>query len=153
MEVRHEDEGSHAPDLHPPPSATLVPPSQHSSSSNLQNRSLCLRRQDQAATSHDDEGHLSHTSTPLSNLLRCFLRPMTNSYEGPSRGSSSSLNIHQSSDDSRASAPSSSEDSYPSPYSVDAIAVFQAPPDKNEGRSFDGRRSAKGLIFLKTRFR
>ncbi|KAI0300606.1 hypothetical protein B0F90DRAFT_1817375 [Multifurca ochricompacta] len=148
MEVRHEDEGSHAPDLRPPRGAILMPPPQHSSSSNLQNRSLCLRHQDKVATSHDDEDYLSHTSTSLSNLLARFPRPMANSNEGPSSGSSSSLNTHQSSDDSRASVPSSSEDSYPSPYSVDAIAVFQTPPDKNEGRFFDGRRKRGGVDIL-----
>jgi hypothetical protein len=43
--------------------------------------------------------------------------------------------------------PSISEESYPSPYSDDAIAVFQAPPDKSGvPHYFEGRRNHEDIL-------
>ena len=111
---------------------------QHSSCGNLRYPPPCRRRQDKCTTSQHD---LLHVAPSLSRLVRKYSQSttMTNGSNDPNCGPSSSSNMFQSSFDIHVPFPSTSEESYPSAYSTDAIAVFQAPPDINGVHYFEGR--------------
>ena len=126
-------------------------PSQHSSSGNLRNHSLRHRRRHAAKRT-------SSQNTPLSDLLTRFSHAMTISTSGyrDSGTSNSSLDrvgTHNSSLDSSHSQipfPSFSDESnrtFPSPYSPDAAAVFEAPLNKGDApRFFDGHVKFRGVF-------
>jgi hypothetical protein len=130
-------------------------PSQHSSSGNLQNNSLRHRRR-HAAKRTKSQNNVFHT--PLSDLLTRFSHAMTisssgyrDSGTGSSFGSNSLATQHSSSfDSSYIPFPSMSDDSsrtFPSPYSPDAAAVFQAPPNKSDApHFFDGHVKFRGIF-------
>lgn len=72
--------------------------------------------------------------TPVSNLR-------TRRHDYSSSSSRSSLSTRPSSSvDSHVPSPSTSEESYPSPYSADALAVFHSSADKHRARFFKSRR-------------
>ena len=102
-----------------------------------------------------------HTS--LSDILSRFSHAMSNSaggHHGPgaTASSSSSLGTHPSSslssrrvpfpsNTSEESSSSSSSSSYPSPYSADAVAAFQAPRNTTgDAPCFDGRVKYRGIF-------
>ena len=74
----------------------------------------------------------------------------TNGHHDPSSGSSNgSLDTYPSSSNYRVPFPlmtSNSDESYPSPYSADAVAVFQALLDKGEAPFFDGLVKPCGIF-------
>ena len=124
-------------------------PSQHSSSGNLRNHSLPHRRR-HAAKRTKSENRILHT--PLSDLFTRFSHASTISTSGQrDSGTSSSLGTHHSSlDSSHIPFPSISDESYrtfPSPYSADAAAVFQAPLNKSDApHFFDGHVKFRGIF-------
>lgn len=130
-------------------------PSQHSSSGNLRNHSLCHRRR-HAAKRTRSQNDVFHT--PLSDLLTRFSHAMTISTSGhrdsgtsTSSSSNSSFGTHHSSlDGGHIPFPSISDESnrtFPSPYSADAAAVFQAPLNKSDApRFFDGHVKFRGVF-------
>ena len=131
--------------------------SQRSSFGNsLWNNSLRRRRQGKRARSPNNVFH-----TSLSDILARFSHAMSNSTGGHhdpgTTSSSSSLGAHPSSSlNSHVPFPTTSEESssstasYPSPYSADAVAAFQAPRlDKGDVRDapyFDGRVRCRGIF-------
>ncbi|KAI0247016.1 hypothetical protein BJV78DRAFT_1285895 [Lactifluus subvellereus] len=136
IKAPYDGEGSSTHDHQPHPrGVNLMSRSQHPSCSHLRHPPSFRRRQDERTASQD---YLLHVAPPLSNIVGNFSQSttVTNGNDGPGSGSRSSLNMLQSSSYSRVPFPSTSEESYPSAHSTDAIAVFQAPPDKSgvEGR-------------------
>ena len=102
-----------------------------------------------------------HTS--LSDILSRFSHAMSNStggHHGPgttaTASCSSSLGTHPSSSLGSRRVPfpsntseessSSSSSSYPSPYSADAVAAFQAPRNTGDAPYFDGRVKYRGIF-------
>ena len=139
-----------------------APPSQHPSSGSLQNHSLRHRRR-HAAKRTGSQNNVFHT--PLSDLLTRFSHAMTISTGGhrdsgtssnssySSSGNSSLGGTQHSSLDSSSSYipfPSISDESsrtFPSPYSPDAAAVFQAPLDKGDApHIFDDHVKFRGIF-------
>ena len=137
-----------------------APSSQRSSFGNIWNNSLRRRRQDRRARSPNNVFH-----TSLSDILARFSHAMSNStsgHHGPgttssrSSGSlsahpSSSLNSHVPFPSASDESSSSSSSSYPSPYSADAVAAFQAPRrnkggDVRDAPYFDGRVRYRGIF-------
>ena len=127
-------------------------PSQHSSSGYLRNNSLRHRRR-HTANRPGSRSNVPHA--PISDLLTRFSHAMTTS-TGGQRGSgtsssySSSLGTHRSySDSSHIPFPSISDESYrtfPTPYSDDAAALFQAPLNKSDvPHVFDGHVKFRGV--------
>jgi hypothetical protein len=126
-------------------------PSQHSSSGNLQNPTLHHRRR-HAAKRTSNQNNVFHT--PVSDLLTRFSHAMTISTNGHrDSGASnstrnSSLGTHHSSSD--IPFPSISDESsraFPSPYSADAAAAFQAPPNRSDApHFFDGHVKFRGIF-------
>ncbi|KAI9464407.1 hypothetical protein F5148DRAFT_1150169 [Russula earlei] len=134
MDARDDGEGSgswtDAPDhgpSHPPGTAS----SRHSCY-----RSFRRRRYDKSITRSQIDG--SQASVPLWDLFSRFSRSTTatNRHHDPTSccRSRSSLDTEQS---SFTLSTSTSVESYPSPFSADAVAVFQGLLD-NEAPSFDG---------------
>lgn len=130
--------------------------SQHSSSGNLRNHSLRHRRR-HAAKRTSSQNNVFHT--PLPDLLTRFSHTMTISRSGyrdsgTSSGSSSSSNsfgtYHSSYDSSHIPFPSMSDESsrtFPTPYSADAAALFQAPLNKSDApHFFDGHVKFRGIF-------
>ena len=102
----------------------------HPSLSSLQRR--YVRRQTTRSTNPNGGSDPLHTSVP--NLR-------TRRHEYSSGSSRSSLSTRPSSSyDSHVPSPTTSEESYPSPYSVDARAVFHSSRDKHRSNFFKGRR-------------
>jgi hypothetical protein len=102
----------------------------HPSLSSLQRR--YVRRQNNRTTNPNGGRDPQHTSVPNLRSRR---------HEYSSGSSRSSLSTRPSSSyDSHVPSPTTSEESYPSPYSVDARAVFHASRDKHRASFFKGRR-------------
>lgn len=127
-------------------------PSQRSSSGNLRNHSLRHRRR-HAAKRTRSQNDVLHT--PLSDLLTRFSHAMTistsgNRDSGTSTSNSSFGTHHSSSDSGHIPFPSISDESsrtFPSPYSADAAAVFQAPLSKSDApHFFDGHVKFRGIF-------
>ncbi|KAF8476409.1 hypothetical protein DFH94DRAFT_110786 [Russula ochroleuca] len=117
--------------------------SQHTSSGNLWNNSVRRRRNDKRSTR--SQNNVFHTSLP--DILARFSHAMSNSTNGhhdPGASSSGSLGTRQS---SYIPFPSTSEESsYPSPYSADAVAMFQAPLNKGDALYFDSHVKHRGIL-------
>lgn len=140
---RGNDRGSSdsdTPSLLPHQSAEA--PSQPSSSGNLWNNSVRRRRHDKRSTR--SQNNVFHTS--LSDILTRFSHAMsssTNGHHDPGASSGGSLGTRQS---SYIPFPSTSdESSHPSPYSADAVAVFQAPLNKGDALYFDTHVKHRGI--------
>jgi len=127
-------------------------PSQHSSYGSLRNHSLRHRRR-HAAQRTRNQNNVCHT--PLSDLLTRFSHAMTISTSGHRDSGTSNSNSsfgthHSSSDRSHIPFPSISDESnrtFPSPYSADAAAVFQAPLNKSDApHFFDGHVKFRGIF-------
>ncbi|KAH9051717.1 hypothetical protein EDB87DRAFT_1662326 [Lactarius vividus] len=104
-----------------------------------------LRRQNKRLTNRNGRHGPLHTSVPSSNLLERFSHSTMRRHADPSSSSSSSLSTRLSSSlDSH--APSTSEESYPSPYSADALAVFHLPTDKRGLSFFKGHRRHEDIL-------
>lgn len=116
---------------------------QQSSSGNLWNNSVRRRRHDKRSTR--SQNNVFHTS--LSDILTRFSHAMSNSTNGhhdPGASSSGSLGTRQSSYIPFPSTPD--ESSHPSPYSADAVAVFQAPLNKaDDALYFDTHVKHRGI--------
>jgi hypothetical protein len=146
IEGGHDGAGASDPDSTPGlPHPFGGAPPQHSSFGNLWNNSVCRQRDGKRPRSQNNAFH-----TSLSDILARFSHAMTSSTNGHhdpgTSSSSSSLGTHQSSSlDSHIPFPSTSEESsYPSPYSADAVAVFQAPLNKGDPSCFDGYVKHRG---------
>jgi hypothetical protein len=109
IRARHDSEDTNA---HNQRGGMLASHSQYSSSSNMKHLVNFPR-------------YFSHATTA------------TNGNNDQSSSQSSSSSSCQSSFGDCVPFPSTSEESYPSPYSADAIAVFQAPSDKGGARYFE----------------
>ena len=135
-------------------------PSQHSSSGNVQNHSLRPRRRHTAKRTRS-QNNIFHT--PLSDLLTRFSHAVTISPSGQrdsGTGSSNSSSLgtqcaraqHSSFDSNRSHIPfpSISDESsrtFPSPYSADAAALFEAPLNKGDAPLFfDGHVKFRGIF-------
>jgi len=127
MHARYSSDEPDPPSLSHPGSAKP----HHPSLSSLQRR--YVRRQNNRSTNPNGRRDILHTSVP--NLR-------TRRYEYSSGSSRSSLSTRPSSSyDSHVPSPTTSEESYPSPYSVDARAVFHTSRDKHRASFFKGRRN------------
>jgi hypothetical protein len=92
---------------------------------------------------YSSSGNMKH----LVNFPRYFSHATTATNGNNDQSSqSSSSSTCQSSFGDRVPFPSTSEESYPSPYSADAIAVFQAPPDKGGARHFEDREKRGDIL-------
>ena len=133
IDSRHNSEDSDSPD--PPHYLREMVPYQHTSSGYQRRYPLRGRHEKRTSSTND----IFHASIPFPSLLARFphARTMKNGHHDPDRSSSSSLNTYQSPFDSHVPFPSISEESYPSPYSPDAVAVFQIPLDAGEAPPFD----------------
>lgn len=140
IRTRYSSEGSDFPN--PPHSRGARP--HHPSLSSLQHRYLSHRHQNKHLTNQNGGHDLLHTSVPLSNR---FSHSRTRRHDDPSSSSSSSLSTRpSSSSDSNVPSPSTSEESYPSPYSADALAVFHAPTNKRGANLFKSRRKHEAIL-------
>jgi hypothetical protein len=143
---------SDSPSLPRPRDGTSL--SQHSSSGNPQNHTLRHRRRHASKRSTKSQNNVFHT--PLSDLLTRFSHAMTISTSVRDSGTSSSSGDrslgaqHSSFDSSYIPFPSMSDESsrtFPSPYSPDAAAVFQAPLNKSDApHFFDGHVKFRGIF-------
>ena len=133
IKARHDGEGS---STHPS-GVKVMPRFHHSSCTILRHPPPCCCRQDKRTASQND---LLHVAPPLSNLVRRFSQSTAVTNGNNSGPSTSSSNRPQSFSNSRIPFPSTSEESYPSAYSTDAIALFQAPPDIGGVHYFKDRR-------------
>jgi hypothetical protein len=116
----------------------------HTSLSSLRHRYLRHRRQNKRLTKQDDS---LHASVPLSNLLESSSHSSIRRQDDPSSTSSSSVSTRPSSSfDSHVPSPSTSEESYPPPYSADALAVFHTPTIKRGASFFKGRRKHEVIL-------
>jgi hypothetical protein len=105
---------------------------QHPSSGNQRHSTLRRRHHEKRTRTP----RVSHAAIPL--LARFpHARTTTNRLNGPNRSFNSSTNTYQSAFDSHVPFPSTSEESYPSPHSPDAVAMFQTPLDKGPAPLFD----------------
>ncbi len=110
----------------------------------LQRQSLRHRRQDKHSTSQNCSHDSAGASVHVSKLLERFAFPTKRTHDNPS---SSSLSTGPSSSlDDYAPYPSTSEESYPSPYSADARAVFHFPTDRRGTSSSKGRRKHENTL-------
>lgn len=145
--------GSHSPSL--PHLRDGASPSQHSSYGDLRNPSLRHRRRHAAKRTSSQNNNVFHT--PLSDLLTRFSHTMTISTNGlrDSGASNSTRNStlgthHSSLDSGHILFPSMSDESsrtFPSPYSADAAAAFQAPPNESDApHFFDGHVKFRGIF-------
>jgi len=128
IDSRHDGDGSDTPN---PPNPRGTVSSRHSSSGNPRYHSRRRRRRQEKCSGSQNA---VHSSVHVSNLLARFSHPMTMTngrhHHSSSRSTWSSLGTPQLSFDGHVPFPSiSSEESYPSPYSPDAIALFEAPLD------------------------
>ncbi|KAI9447203.1 hypothetical protein BJY52DRAFT_1312948 [Lactarius psammicola] len=136
IHLRHSSEESDTPN---PPHLRGARP-HHPSIGSLQHRYLRHRRQNRRLMKQNSGHDPLHTSVPPSNFLERFSHSTMRRHDDTSSGSSSSLSTRpSSSSDSHFPSPSTSEESYPSPYSADALAVFHSPTGKR-GAFFKGRR-------------
>ncbi|KAH9994316.1 hypothetical protein BJV74DRAFT_884151 [Russula compacta] len=121
-----------------PPYSYGTTSSQHSFSSTLWYRPVRRRCHDKRnVTGKHNPNLLPHSSHATT---------MTNGHHDSNSGSNSSLGTHQSSLNIRVPFPSTSEESYPSPHSADAIAVLEAPLEKGEAQLFDGPVKYHGIL-------
>lgn len=142
IHTRHSSEESDTPN--PPHSRGAR--SHHSSIGSLQHRYLRHRRQNKRSTNQNGGHDPLPTSVPPSNLLERFSHSTMRRHDHPSSSSSSSLSTRPSSSfDSHVPSPSTSEESYPSPYSADALAVFHPPTEKRGASFFKGRRKHEDI--------
>jgi hypothetical protein len=112
MHTRSSSEESDTPN----PPHLRGPTPHHPSLSGLQRRYLRHRRHNKCLTNQHGRHNPFHTPAPNSRTRR---------HDYPSSSSRSSLSTRPSSSvDSHVPSPSTSEESYPSPYSADALAVF-----------------------------
>lgn len=118
IKAQHDSEDTNA---HNRRGGTLASRSQCSSSSNMKHLVNL-------------PGYFSHATT------------VTNGYNDRSSSQCSSSSTYQSSFCDRVPFPSTSEELYPSPYSADAIAVFQAPPDKGRTHHLDDRQKHGDIL-------
>ena len=133
MHTRSSSEESDAPN----PSHWRGARPHHPPISGLQRRYRRHRRQNKRLTNQNDP---SPSSVPN-------LRARRPDY--PSSSSCSSLSTRQSSSfDSHVPSPSTSEESYPSPYSPDALAVFHTSADKHRAGYFKGHRKQDRVQFI-----
>lgn len=132
IDPQYESEGSDSTD--PLRHSHRIAPNQPPSS-NSQGHST-LRRQ--CHEKRIGSPNVSHAAIPLPSLLACGKRARTtNRSNDPNRSSNGSTNTYQSSFDSHVPFPSTSEESYPSSHSPDAVAMFQIPLDKGPAPLFD----------------
>jgi hypothetical protein len=145
IKARYDDEDSNTYNQPHPRGATLTPRSQRSSSSDLKYLPARRCRQDKPTTS---QNNCLHISPPLVDLPGHISHAMmvTNRYKDQSSDRSSSSSTDRLSFGDRVPFPSTSEESYPSPYSADAIAVFQVPPDKGGAGYFEGGRKREDIL-------
>ena len=128
----------------PIPSDSRGSRAHHTSLSSLRHQYLRQRRQNKRLTNQDNS---LHASVPLSNPLERSSRSSIRRHADPSSSSSSSVSTRPSSTfDSHVPSPSTSEESYPSPYSADALAVFHTPTNKRGTRFFKGRRKHEDIL-------
>ncbi|KAH9032539.1 hypothetical protein EDB84DRAFT_136168 [Lactarius hengduanensis] len=114
----------------------------HPSVGSMQHR--YLRRQKKRLMDQNGGHGPLHTSVPPSKR---FSHSTMRGHADPSSSSSSSLSTRPSSSlDSHVLFPSTSEESYPSPYSADALAVFHPPTDKHDLSFFKGRRRHEDIL-------
>ncbi|KAH9165175.1 hypothetical protein EDB89DRAFT_2012595 [Lactarius sanguifluus] len=114
----------------------------HPSVGSLQHR--YLRRQNKRLMNQNGGHGPLHTFVPPSNLRERISHSTMRRHADPS---SSSLSTRPSSSlDSHVPVPSTSEESYPSPYSADALAVFHPPVDKRGLSFFKGRRRHEDIL-------
>jgi len=134
IDPRYDSESSDSPT--PRHRSCGIRPTRHPSPGN-QRRSSLRRRRHEKRTRTPNNVLPAPISLP-SPLTRFPL--MKPEHHDPGRSSSSSLNTHRSSFafDSRIPFPSiPEEESYPSPHSPDAVAVFQIPQGKGRTPLFD----------------
>jgi hypothetical protein len=144
IKARYDGEDFNTHNQPHPCGETLMPRSQHSSSSDLKYFPARCRSQDKPTTGQNDYLHIS----PLVDLPGHISHAMTvtNKHKDQSSDRSSSSSTDRLSFGDPIPFPSTSEESYPSPYSADAIAVFQAPPYKGGARYFEGRRKREDIL-------
>lgn len=119
----------------------------HPSVGSLQHQYLRHRRQNKRLTNQNGGHSPLHPSVPPSNLLEHFSHSTMRRHADPSSSSSSSLSTRPSSSlDSHVLFPSTSEESYPSPYSADALAVFHPPTDKRGLSFIKGHRRHEDIL-------
>ncbi|KAI9439249.1 hypothetical protein H4582DRAFT_126831 [Lactarius indigo] len=141
IHIQYSSEESDTPSL--PHSRAARP--QHPSMGSLQHRYLRHRRPS-GRLKNSGHGPL-HTSIPPPNLLERFSHSTMRRHADPSSSSSSSLSTRPSSSfDSHVPFPRTSEESYPSPFSADALAVFHPPTDKRGLSFFKGRRKHEDIL-------
>ena len=115
----------------------------HTALNSLRHRNLRRRRQNKRSTNQDDP---LHASVPLSNLSeRSWHSSTRRQYDSSSRSSGSLSTRPSSSSDFHTPSPSTSEESYPSPYSADALAVFHIPTNKRAS-FFKSRRKHEYIL-------
>ena len=138
IDPRYDSEGSrHLP--------CGMAPNQHPSSGSQRHYTLHRRRHEKRTRSPNNVLH-DAISPPSSFARFPHARTATHRRHDPNSSSSSSLNTYQSSFDSHIPFPSTSEESYPSPRSPDAVAVFQIPIDKGEAPLSDCFMKHHGIL-------
>jgi hypothetical protein len=134
IDPRYDSEDSDS--TNPPHLSRGMTPNQHHSSGSQRHYTLRRRRHERRTRSSNN---VLHAAISLPSVPAHFphAKTTTNRRHDPDSSPGSSLNTYQSFFDGRIPFPSISEESYPSPHSPDAVAVFQIPLDKGEAPPFD----------------
>ena len=138
IDPRYDSESSDSPTPRPRHRSCGTRPTRHPSSGNQRRSSLRHRHHEKRTRTSSDVVPTPMISSHPSPLTR-FPR-MKPEGRDPDRSSSSSFDTYRPSFafDSRFPFPSiPEEESYPSPHSPDAVAVFQIPPGKGRTPLFD----------------
>ena len=132
IDPRYDSESSDSPS--PPHRSRGMRPNRQSSSGDQRRSSLRRRRHQKRTRS---QNNVLRAPIPFPSPLIRFPR-MKSEHHDPDRSSRSSFNTHyRSSSDGHVPFPSISEESYPSPHSPDAVAVFQIPTGKGKTPLFN----------------